>query len=674
MSKNVFKIFSIIVISALLFSCKKDDTGNNNEVSNTDGDFEELNQVLDQIPTENVTINDLKFSDGAGMIEFLKENDPDFFTRNAEFLEDYNQPVESSSLRSSTANNAESSWLLLEQKRIIATLSTAALFYLKDDKGVAENAAIRRIINDRGIPKQSALYYSYGQRIWYKRLKQEHMQSCDTLVFGLDCSGLLYNVLESAGLKVLKSTENKANDYWINIDKWNAALPNSFNKKLQFKQYNQAEWEKLPEQILMGDIVFYFNEKGEAKHVGIIVGKKGTYLLAQSNGTDQDCIETDKSRSWYGRFANGNPNRGPRAINLRDPIYANGWHYKSLGIIRLTAIGVFNVSFSNITTNSALATIDLDPSAISLQASETIQAVGICYSNTNNIPTVGSYPEKHVDYNISHIDFSLLSLLPGTTYYVRGYVKTSANRYIYADETTNFTTLIFDLSPDQMNFKKEGGTGSFTIINTSFSVTDISSNRSWCKVSYNEKDPKVVTITVDKNSTTEPRTATIQVEAVNPVTGEKTSKSVQINQEGEEEEGDGEPETLEGTYFANTKWNVTETGSMTVTIKIPGQPNQTVTNPINTTGVIEFTNDGLIADMPTDVYGVQVSQKVTVIDKGKIIITITTNYLGITISYDYTFTMESANSTKLSGEMKGQYSDQATSMVYDVKCTGTRIN
>jgi len=226
----------------------------------------------------------------------------------------------------------------------------------------------------------------------------------------------------------------------------------------------------------------------------------------------------------------------------------------------------------------------------------------------------------------------------------------------------------FDLSTYEMNFKKEGGTGSFTI-NTNLNVTNITSTRSWCRLLDNSGNPKTVNFIVEANSTTDSRTAAIGVEATDPVTGEKTNKGVVINQEGEEE-----PETLEDTYFANTKWNITETGSMTATIRIPGQEVQTISNPINGSSVIEFTKDGLIANMPSNIYGVQLSQKITVIDKGKIIITLTTSYSGMTISYDYTFTMDSANSTKLSGEMKGGYSDQSTSMVCDVKCTGDRIN
>lgn len=130
---------------------------------------------------------------------------------------------------------------------------------------------------------------------------------------------------------------------------------------------------------------------------------------------------------------------------------------------------------------------------------------------------------------------------------------------------------------------------------------------------------------------------------------------------------------LKDTYFANTKWNVTETGNFKITTKISGSSPQTTTNSINSSGIMEFTKDALISDMPSNVYGVSISQKVTVINKGKIVITITTNYSGLTIAYNYTFAMESANSTKLSGEMTGGYSDQNTTMTYDVKCNGTRI-
>jgi len=98
------------------------------------------------------------------------------------------------------------------------------------------------------------------------------------------------------------------------------------------------------------------------------------------------------------------------------------------------------------------------------------------------------------------------------------------------------------LSTYEIDFKKEGGGDSLTI-NTNLKIMDIYSTQTWCNVSYDANNPKTVNVTVDENSTTESRSATIWIDAVNPVTNDKTSKGVLINQEGE-------------NVLANTTWSI----------------------------------------------------------------------------------------------------------------------
>jgi len=141
------------------------------------------------------------------------------------------------------------------------------------------------------------------------------------------------------------------------------------------------------------------------------------------------------------------------------------------------------------------------------------------------------------------------NLIPNKKYFVRAYAKMASSKVYYSDEIS-FNTLpedILTLSTSEINFKKEGETKSFTI-ETNLKVTNISSDKNWCKVSYNANDPKNVTVTVDKNGTTSPRTATITVEANNPATDKKTSKTVLIKQEK------GDDEDSEWVLINGVKW------------------------------------------------------------------------------------------------------------------------
>jgi len=457
---NVFKMLLVIAISAMLFSCKsrdykidtnvddKIDTNVDNKIdTNTDDDFEELNQALEQIPTENVDINDLKFDDGESMIKFLENYDPEFIERNGDFLKDYigENATRSSLLKSETESSqlnadAKDLGIFYEQRRIIGALSNAALFYLKNKDGVAENSYVRETINDGEKPEQKGLYYSWGSKAWNSRQQQPQNKSCNEKYFGLDCSGFLFNVLASAGFIILPGNQATAYAYYKSLSKWNATLKNDYDKKLQFKQYKK---DGLPQkEFLMGDIVFYFRNDS-AKHVGIVIKKDGNLFIAQSNGSSTDCIE-DNIRAT---LPNGNPkgnnniNRGPRIVPLNTT-----FGYRDIRVIRLMAEGIpISISISNITAFAALANIIINPPEISLESSENILLVGACYSESNQNPTVTSEQAVYQNYNSSSTNYivGLPSLSPETKYFVRGFIKTSKENYIYGD-AINFTTLQAD--------------------------------------------------------------------------------------------------------------------------------------------------------------------------------------------------------------------------------------
>jgi len=113
---------------------------------------------------------------------------------------------------------------------------------------------------------------------------------------------------------------------------------------------------------------------------------------------------------------------------------------------------------------------------------------GICWS-TNSNPTINDNKEPANGGNGQSGSYScnLTELEPNTTYYARAYVIQNGEP-VYGN-TINFTTSaspepFIELSRDQLNFGKEGGTDSITI-KTNLKVTDISSSQTWCYTPIN---------------------------------------------------------------------------------------------------------------------------------------------------------------------------------------------
>jgi hypothetical protein len=99
------------------------------------------------------------------------------------------------------------------------------------------------------------------------------------------------------------------------------------------------------------------------------------------------------------------------------------------------------ITISNISSTVALATIVIDPFTIGLQPSESIVHVGVCYSESNQSPTVISGKKVEMSYfsSSTSYDLGMSDLSPETKYFARGYIETSLGNYIYGD-VTNFTT------------------------------------------------------------------------------------------------------------------------------------------------------------------------------------------------------------------------------------------
>ena len=505
---NMLKLFFVIVISALFFSCAKDD--------NKNPDPPEISEdMLDEPMPDDL----LEFFESCPITNYYDVKDFGFSGTTLR-----------ASTESATLDNLFEAMLA---KAFI--LTNRENFQIPAEKG-----------DEKNKPAQNGLAYVWGSKL-YKERSRFGKNKCQQLLQGLDCSGFVYHLLDSAEIHYLPIPKNDglsgpSAQALIKFVKGfnNTNLNNKYyNGRIRVKELDLKSVTS--NDLKNGDIIYRINlEKNKTSHIGMIFKTTdGKVIMFQSAGGDIACetntnidhgpiqryLANDKIRTYFTTSSTADGEK------LTGEAHA----------IRISTLGAFDVSISKETDNSALASINVETSDLELQTSEIIRLIGVCYSNTNQDPTVDASGvlEVHKDYNNTtnapnyNFDLDLKSLLPEKEYSVKGYVKTSTNRYIYSDEILKFTTEkkgFLILSPDKLDFTKDKGSNLFTI-NTSLKITNITSNQSWCKISYNKDNPQVVYVDVDENKTDSSRPATITVEANNSA-NEKTTGTVAVNQEG----------------------------------------------------------------------------------------------------------------------------------------------
>lgn len=150
---------------------------------------------------------------------------------------------------------------------------------------------------DDSQPKQDGLAYNLGSRDTTNR-KKMYATSCNLQVYGLDCSGLLFQVFRKSG----------CND--MNLTALDQSKPASLNNAISGVVSGVEARDKgrpSSDSIVTGDIVYWDKLGGtNTSHIGIVL-RSGTTLFAfQSIGRGTHCEENLSSK------------RGPRTIPLDD--------------------------------------------------------------------------------------------------------------------------------------------------------------------------------------------------------------------------------------------------------------------------------------------------------------------------------------------------------------------
>ncbi|WP_308991615.1 NlpC/P60 family protein [Mariniflexile litorale] len=139
---------------------------------------------------------------------------------------------------------------------------------------------------------------------------------CTEELYGIDCSGFIYQILVKSGLKLPLKPEYYANAAWFsNTSNWIIPLKEYFDCENCFEIYNIKH-----ASIESGDII-YFKVGKKVYHIGICFRYKDELLLFESGGNPRDdCVSNIKN--------------GPRLIRLTKKFLEN----KTYEVLRISKI------------------------------------------------------------------------------------------------------------------------------------------------------------------------------------------------------------------------------------------------------------------------------------------------------------------------------------------------
>lgn len=281
-----------------------------------DKDDEDTERVVDEVKAEaltteqnafwesqdNIQLNssDIVLPNGLNLDEYLLEMDPDF----------YNEWNNKSSNSKNDLGPQDSKNLL------IAKMTKVALFLTNRNNFTFDKEGDNK-------PAQNGLAYSYGSRIYHLR-QLPPAGRCTDEVYGLDCSGFVYQVFLKSGIYLDLPTYADLQRQPKTIeDAIIAGYPEITKIKVE-------DLGKLPSsKFESGDIIYWKNANGVAFHIGIVLKKSnGNLAIAQSNGVDNGTCENN-----YGL------NRGPRFSNINKAILPkdDGGFGDDYGIVRINA-------------------------------------------------------------------------------------------------------------------------------------------------------------------------------------------------------------------------------------------------------------------------------------------------------------------------------------------------
>ena len=243
--------------------------------------------TLEAIPSSNYRLEDLMLPNGELVVNFLRQNDPAFLDKQ---------------LRGGriAANGPQTA-----KNQLVAYMTTVAHKLCDITKLYPKGRYFTE-------PEQHGLAYSFGQRDYSTRALPPSGECQKYSLYGLDCSGLLYNVLKESGYHPrlpITAEMIRQVSFWTSLLQTDPDLAKVKVKDLGPIPLNQFQ---------PGDIVYWKKEAAKpATHIGVVlIDKTGRKAIFQSNGTDL------AARNCIANFA---PNRGCHQIPIDAVNWKNGF-------------------------------------------------------------------------------------------------------------------------------------------------------------------------------------------------------------------------------------------------------------------------------------------------------------------------------------------------------------
>ena len=176
--------------------------------------------------------------------------------------------------------------------------------------------------------EQNGLAYVWGGKNHSKKMKPANYRGkgnkCQEELFGLDCSGFIYQIFLMSGLKFFSDdktipTSFADSRFFSNPENWKAP------SKVYCEGYDCLKIERINEPSLeiieSGDILFFYKSKNKTTHIGICLEIDQQLIFFDSGGNpSKDCQEVIR--------------KGPRRSVLSNSLL-NGWKRRKHGIIKI---------------------------------------------------------------------------------------------------------------------------------------------------------------------------------------------------------------------------------------------------------------------------------------------------------------------------------------------------
>jgi len=248
----------VLCITCFLFlvTCDKyfwEDDEENNDTENDPPLTEEELAVMDTLATIDLKPGEVEMPNGLTLETYLKDMDSVFWNQ-------WNKSSTEIPLGPRDVKNL----LVAKMTMVAISLSDRSVFTFPDE---GNNA-----------PAHYGLAYSYGSKQYTQR-REPPAGECNERIYGLDCSGFVYQMFTVSGVAFPIGPANKQRETGTILNALNNAYP-------EMKKFKVENLGKLPSsKFQTGDIIYWWNGI-RAYHIGMILkGTANRLVIAHCTGS-----------------------------------------------------------------------------------------------------------------------------------------------------------------------------------------------------------------------------------------------------------------------------------------------------------------------------------------------------------------------------------------------------